>query len=452
MTHDALFEVAKLLNRSNEVDVIYSDEDRIGAFGRLDGAYYKPAFNTELLLGQNMVSHFGAYRTSIVRKVGGLRKSFEGSQDYDLVLRVLAASEPSRIKHIPKVLYHWRKGGLRGSFSQDNLVKCVAAAQRAIQDYLDQEGEGAIVVPNPSSKHYSRVIRNVPTPEPLVSCIIPTRNKANLLKVCLEGVLNQTAYHNLDVIIVDNNSAELQVLALFNEVMKRDSRVRVIKYDGEFNYSAINNFAARQAKGELLAFINNDIEVTDDGWLNELVSHASRPKAGAVGAKLYYPNGRIQHAGVVIGMGGLARHSLYGMRRSDLGYFAQGILTRQVSAVTAACMVVPKKAFEQVGGFDEIHLPVAYNDTDLCLRLQEAGYRNIWTPFAELIHHESSSRGQDLTPEKLARSRAEVNYFKTRWADVIASDPFFKPGIGLRPVARKLQKITLQESKTHYAD
>ena len=418
---DALYEVAKVLNKTDDVDVIYSDEDRVGAFGGFSGAYRKPDFNAELLLGQNVVSHLGVNRTSLIRKLGGLRKGFEGSQDYDLALRALSASHASRIKHIPKVLYHWRKGGLRGSFSQDNLDRCVAAARNAIQDYLHRENEGAVVVPNPSSKYFSRVIRKVPVPEPLVSCIIPTRNKAKLLKVCLEGLLNKTTYRNLDVIIVDNNSDDPETLALFEHYIRIDPRVRVLQFEGPFNYSAINNFAVGSAKGQLLAFLNNDIEMTDGGWLYELVSHAVRPMAGAVGAKLYYPNGRIQHAGVVIGLKGLAGHAMRGKPKSDLGYFGQGVLTRQVSALTAACMIVPRAAFDAVGGFDDVHLPIAFNDTDFC---------NIWTPFAELVHHESASRGRDLTPQKLARSKAEIAYFKKRWANVIASDPFYTTNFG----------------------
>lgn len=431
LAEEALYEVALVIESTDDIDVIYSDSDAIDQSGIRQSPFYKPDFNVELLLGLNLVSHLGVYRASLVQKVGGLRKGYEGSQDYDLILRVLAQSKPSRIKHIQSILYHWRQGGAQKSFSEAHLDKCVAVARQAIQDYLDHEGEGATVTSAPASPQYSRVKRKLSAPLPLVTCIIPTRDRLDLLTTCLDGLLQNTAYSAIEVIIVDNESKERATLAYFKNIQKNDSRVRVVRYDGKFNYSAINNFAAKQAKGSLLAFINNDIEIQHSDWLDEMVSHAVRPDVGAVGAKLHYPNGKIQHAGVVIGLGGAAGHLLQTAPGESLGDHACAVLTRQVSAVTAACMVVKKDAFLEVGGFDEINLTVAFNDTDLCLKLQEAGYRNIFTPFAQLIHHESISRGIEDTQEKQMRFRSEVTYFKEKWAKIIENDPFYNTNLSL---------------------
>ena len=247
----------------------------------------------------------------------------------------------------------------------------------------------------------------------------------------MDGILNQTKYENLEVIVVDNDSVGPATLDFLADIVGADARVRVLRHSGAFNYSAINNFAVKHARGDVLALLNNDIEITNGDWLEEMVAHAIRPGIGAVGAKLYYPDGRIQHAGVVIGMGGVAGHSHHRISGRNSGYFNSAILTREVSGVTAACMVLKRDAFLKVGGFDEKNLPVAYNDVDLCLELRKAGYRNIFTPIAELIHHESFSRGKEDTFAKQIRSRAEVNFFRKKWAKEIANDPFYNPSLSL---------------------
>lgn len=461
MDHDdllhptALYEVANLLQNSGDIDVIYSDEDNIDAKGHRSPGYFKPDFNIELLLGQNMVNHLGVYRMSILREIGGLRVGFEGSQDYDLILRVLTKSAASRVKHIPVALYHWRRDGLQESFSEKHMQKCVDAARRAIQDYLIFEGEGAVVEGSPDSKHYSRVIRRMPNPVPLVSCIIPTRNRHKLVKTCIEGLLLKTDYQNFEIIIIDNDSDELETLALFKKLTASDPRIRVLHQPGPFNYSALNNTAVREARGSILALLNNDLEMIDPAWLSEMVVHAVRKEVGAVGAKLFYPNGKIQHAGVFIGPQGLAGHSWHGFPRKTMGYFANAVLTRAVSAVTAACLVVEKSKFIEVGGLDSDNLPVAYNDVDFCLRLMEKGYRNIWTPFAQLIHHESVSRGKEDTVAKQLRSKREVAYFRKRWPDVIANDPYYNPNLTLehsdfRPAKQSRRKASWLTSNSRF--
>ena len=437
MDHDdllhptALYEVAVLLQDADAIDVIYSDEDTIDAKGDRKPSYFKPDFNVELFLGQNFINHLGVYRMSLVRKIGGLREGFEGSQDYDLALRVLAKSAPSRIKHIPAAIYHWRRGGSQKSFSENHMDKCVAAARRSIQEYLDQEGEGATVERAPDFKHYSRVRRLVPRPAPLVSCIIPTRNRHKLLKTCIDGLLYKTTYANLEIIIVNNDSDEPETLALFAQLIKADARIRILHVPGAFNYSALNNTAVKESKGSILALLNNDLEMTEPDWLEEMVALAVRKEIGAVGAMLLYPNGKIQHAGVFVGPQGLAGHCWHGYRGKTIGYFANAVLTRAVSAVTAACMVVEKAKYLEAGGLDDENLPVAYNDVDLCLRLMEKGYRNVWTPFAKLIHHESVSRGKEDTIAKQLRSKREVAYFKKRWAHIADNDPYYNPNLTL---------------------
>jgi O-antigen biosynthesis protein len=437
MDHDdllhptALYEIANLLQNSGDVDVIYSDEDYIDGKGHRRPGYFKPDFNIELLLGQNMVNHLGVYRMSILREIGGLRVGFEGSQDYDLILRVLTKSAASRVKHIPVVLYHWRRDGRQQSFSEKHLQKCQDAARRAIQDYLAFEGEGAVVEVSPDIEHYSRVRRRLPDPMPLVSCIIPTRNRHKLLNACVEGLLHKTDYQNFEIIIINNDSDEPETLDLFKMFTASDPRIRILHQPGPFNYSALNNAAVREAKGSILALLNNDLEMIDPAWLSEMVSLAVRKEIGAVGAKLFYPSGKIQHAGVLVGALGTAGHSWHGFPKDTIGYFANAILTRQVSAVTAACLLVEKQKFLEAGGFDAVNLTVAYNDVDFCLRLMEKGYRNIWTPFAKLIHHESVSRGKEDTILKQLRSKREVAYFQKRWAEMIANDPFYNPNLTL---------------------
>jgi O-antigen biosynthesis protein len=436
MDHDdllcesALYEVAVEIAAHPDVDILYSDEDRIDDRGRRFSPYFKPNFNPELLLGQNMVNHLGVYRRQLIERIGGLREGFEGSQDYDLTLRAWAASSNQRIRHIPKVLYHWRAKAKTASFSEKNQQQCATLARRAIQEFLDQEGQGAKVLVAPILDSYCRVVRKVPKPEPLVSVIVPTKDQAALLSRCVEGILKGTEYPNLELLIVDHDSRETETLGLL-ETLKHDPRVRIVPYTGPFNYSAMNNLAATKATGDVLALINNDIEVVEPQWLNEMVAHATRPEIGAVGAKLLYPDGRVQHAGVVVGIGGVAGHSYLFARGAEPGYFGQALLTRAVSAVTGACLVVRKSAFLEVGGLNADDLTIAFNDIDFCLKLQARGYRNVWTPFAQLVHHESASRGREDTPEKRVRFNRETEFMRRQWREIIENDPFYNPNLTL---------------------
>ena len=300
-----------------------------------------------------MISHLGVYRRSLVTQLGGLRVGLEGSQDYDLALRATDATTPDRIRHIPAVLYHWRQSAEAASFSETLHDRCVSAARRAIRDHLDRRGyPDATIAPAPLIPFFSHVTYAVPEPAPLVSAIIPTRDRADLLRRTCDGILHETDYASVEVIVVDNGSQEAPALALLQSLAE-DPRVKIISYPGPFNYSAMNNAAARIARGEVIALLNNDLEVIDPGWLREMVGHALRREVGAVGAKLLYPDGRVQHAGVVMGPNGSMDHLLRFAGGDDHGYCGQLALTRALSAVTGACLVLRRAVFEEVGGLDE---------------------------------------------------------------------------------------------------
>jgi GT2 family glycosyltransferase len=424
----ALYLVAQTVIANPELDLIFSDEDKIDARSRRFSPYFKPDWNPDLMLSQNMFSHLGVFRRSLVEAIGGFRKGYEGSQDYDLVLRAAARTSPERIHHIPHVLYHWR--AISGSVALAPGEKRYATerARQAIVDFLTMQRIDAQVVAA-SLPPYHRVRYALREP-PLVSTIIPTRDQAALLRTCVTGLLDRTDYPNLEIIIVDNRSREPETHVYFAEVAA-DPRVRVVSCDKPFNYAAINNFAAGLASGSMLCLLNNDIEIIHADWLREMVSHAVRPGVGGVGAMLYYPDDRIQHAGTILGISGVAAHAYRWQRRGTPGYFGRAGLIQNLSAVTAACFVVPAQVYAEIGGFDERNLTVAFNDVDLCLRISERGYRIVWTPYAELYHHESASRGPDTDPENRKRFAAEVAYMQRRWGALLQHDPCHNPNLWL---------------------
>lgn len=418
----ALYLIAEELNSHPDADFIYTDQDKIDEKGVRYDPYFKPDFNLDLLRSQNYVDHLAVFRTSIVEALGGWRSDFDGSQDYDLVLRVIERTEPSRIRHLPYVLYHWR--AVVGSLAADASAKNYAASRsrKALKDHLKRVGVQAEVTsdyPNLSIHRVTYPVHN----EPLVTVIIPTRDGKDILSQCLDGLLHRTDYRNFEIIIVNNQSQKKETIEYLHDLSK-DSRISVLSYDGPFNYSKINNMAVRQARGEILAFLNNDIDVISSDWLREMVSHAMRHDIGAVGARLYYPDNTVQHAGVLLGYKGRAGHMYRYAPRHWLGYWARGVLTQNLTAVTAACMVVRKEVFDSVGGFDEEHLSVTFNDVDLCLRIHELGYRNIYAPRAELYHHESKTRG-------MLAFQAEEDFFARKWATILRADPAYNPNLSL---------------------
>ena len=443
LTPNALFEVAALLEAKPDTDFIYSDEDKIDEDGRRHEPYFKPEFLPDLFHSQNYTSHLTVYRTAVMRAAGGFRVGYEGSQDWDLALRVSDRVDHARIRHIHKILYHWR--AIPGSTALMVSEKSypLEAARRALTDHFARLGQAVELSPVPGD-HW-RVKYPLPANPPLVSLIIPTRNGLRFLQRCVDSILEKTTYPNFEVIVVDNGSDEPATLAYLKSLAEgthpllAPDRVpagtrrtaRVLSYAAPFNYSAINNYAVKLADGELIGLLNNDLEVITPGWLDEMAAQALRPAIGCVGAMLYYPNDTIQHAGAVIGLGGVAGHAFRDFPRGTDGKFNRARLVQNYSAVTAACLVMRKAIYGQVGGLDENDLAVAFNDIDFCLKVRAAGYRNLWTPFAELYHHESATRGTDDTPEKEDRFRREVETMMLRWGPELAFDPAYNSNLTL---------------------
>ena len=426
----ALYEVAAEIEAHPDAQFIYSDEDKIDMEDRRFDPYFKPDWNPDLFHGQNYTSHLSVYSAELLRSLGGLRKGFEGSQDWDLNLRAIEKIPESAIRHIPKLLYHWRAAPGSTALQQAEKNYPVEAARRALEDHFSRLGQAVELVSVPGD-HW-RVKYPVPSPAPLVSLIIPTRNALNLVKTAVQSTLSVTAYPNFEIIVVDNDSDDPATIAWLDSLAYGPNpKVRVIRYHKPFNYSAINNFAVGEAVGQVVGLLNSDVEAIDPGWLTEMVSHAVRPGIGAVGAMLYYPQNTVQHAGVILGLGGVAGHPFKDFPRGDSGQKNRLRLAQNYSAVTAACLVIRKDRFQQVGGFNEKDLPIAFNDVDLCCKLVAAGYRNLWTPFAELYHHESATRGVDDTQEKKARFQSEIEYMKNTWGSFLMADPHYNPNLTL---------------------
>ncbi len=426
----ALAEVVLLLDEKPDAEIIYSDEDKIDLNGHRFDPFFKPNWNPLLFLGQNYLNHLTVHRSENIRKAGGWRSDYNGSQDYDLNLRITAMVDQEKIFHIPKILYHWRATETSAALNATQKSYAVVNGGRALADFAARQGIAGDVETVEGTTWF-RLKRSLPDPAPKVSIMIPTRNGRDILKQCIDSIHQLTDYPGYEIIVVDNNSDEPASLAYFEEIAKK-GLARVIAYPHPFNFSAINNFAARHASGSILLLLNNDIEVISKDWLREMVSLALVPGTGCVGAMLYYPNEAIQHAGIVLGIGGVAGHSHKFFGRGHSGYFGRLKLPQNVSAVTGACLMVAKTIYEEVGGFDEENLKIAFNDVDFCLRVQAAGYRNAWTPYAELYHHESLSRGTENTPEKKARFSGEVRYMKARWGDALHQDPYYSPHLTLQ--------------------
>ncbi|WP_156481115.1 glycosyltransferase family 2 protein [Variovorax sp. PAMC 28711] len=427
LSEHALFWIADCIDRNPKARLIYSDEDKIDEEGVRSSPYFKSNWNLDLFYSHNMFSHLGVFRADLVRRVGGFRLGMQGSQDWDLVLRCMEKIDASQILHVPRVLYHWRIHAESTAGSADAKPYAAIAGERALNEHFSRLGVDA-KAEYTGAGH--RVRYALPASPPLVSLIIPTRNGLHLLRQCVDSILARTAYENYEIIIVDNGSDDPDTLNYLGS-FQDSAFVRVIRDDREFNYSALNNMAVAQAKGDIVGLINNDIEVISPDWLSEMVSLAIQPGVGAVGAKLWYPDRTLQHGGVILGVGGVANHSHKGIAFGDSGYFSRANLIQSFSAVTAACLVVKKERYLSIDGLDEAHLKVAFNDVDFCLRLIEKGFRNIWTPYAELFHHESATRGADTAPEKRERFVREVNYMLDRWDALLKDDPAYSPNLTL---------------------
>lgn len=437
MDHDdvlpphALNEMAHIIAKNPDVQIIYSDEDKLNLDGGRVHPHFKSDWNLDLLYSQNYISHLGVYRRSLLVEVGGFRPGVEGAQDYDLLLRCVHACGGKGIEHIPMVLYHWRVGTGSTALGADEKTYTTDAGIRALRDVLGNAVEDVTQGRFPNTY---RVRWKLPEELPLVSLIMPTRNGTEMTRRAIDSILEKTDYPKYEILLVDNHSDDPQALEYFAALAEQREgmgKVRVLRYPGAFNFSDINNVAVSHATGAVLGFVNNDIEVINDDWLGEMVSHVVRKDVGCVGAKLYYPDGRLQHAGVVLGILGVAEHSHKLLDGSLPGYFGRAHLVQNYSAVTAACMLVRREVFDMVGGFDAENLTIAFNDVDFCLKVRDAGYRNVWTPYAELYHYESLSRGADDTAAKKKRLKQEAITMHERWKDALQNDPCYNRNLTL---------------------
>lgn len=427
----ALLHMATSINQHPNAKLLYSDEDKIDAQGHRHDPHFKPDWNLEHFLSQNIISHLGVYHRALLAQIGGFRTGFEGAQDHDLALRCLHHINSQQIVHVPKVLYHWRV--LEGStaVSMDEKPYAQLAGQKALNDYLATSGLGGHAECMPNGSY--RIHAPLPATPPHVTIVIPTRNAKNLVQACIDSIRTHTTYPAYDILLIDNGSNDPEALAYF-ATLATQPHTTVVRDDRPFNYSALNNAAVEKATGSLICLLNNDIEITTPEWLSEMVSLCVRPGVGAVGAKLWYPDGALQHGGVIIGLGGVAGHAHHRISKADPGHFLRAAITQGYSAVTAACLLVSKAHFQAVGGLDEQNLTVAFNDVDFCLKLQAHGLRNVWTPFAQAVHHESISRGHEDTPEKMKRFAAETAHMQRRWPGVIAHDPCYNPNLELNHI------------------
>ncbi|HQD27246.1 MAG TPA: glycosyltransferase, partial [Methanoculleus thermophilus] len=430
----ALYEVVEFLNENKNVSFIYSDEDKIDDKGRRNNPFFKPDWSPDMFLSHNYLCHFSVIRREIVQRVGGFREGYDGSQDYDLFLRVTEVLDKREIGHIPKILYHWRM--IPGSAADTIEAKpyAIVAAKLALTDAMRRRGIKASVVDGLFLSSYR--VRYEITGNPRVSIIVPTKDKVGILQTCVTSILKMTDYENYEIVIVDNQSREPETHDYYQRI-KNNPHIKVLEYNSPFNFSAINNFAVAHADGEYLVLLNNDTEIITREWLTAMLEHAQREEVGAVGAKLLYYNNTIQHAGVVLGITGspgekgVAGHSHKHLSDRALGYFLRPHIIGNVSAVTAACMMVRKNVYEEVGGLEE-DLVVAFNDVDFCLKIREKGYLIVYTPYAKLYHYESLSRGYEDNPEKQTRFLKEVRHVREKWGDYIdTGDPYYNPNLTL---------------------
>ncbi len=426
LTPNALGEVVKLLNENPQADMIYSDEDKINDDGELFDPYFKPDWCPDSFLARMYTCHFGVYRHSLIKEIGGFRLGYEGSQDYDLVLRL--TEKTSNICHIPKILYHWRSHSNSAAGDIEAKPYAYEAALKSLEEALLRREEKGTIIPHNKIKGVYTIRYEIKDYK-LVSIIIPTRNLGDVLNRCLESIFSQTTYPNYEVIIVDNGTDEPETMAIFNNWEKREpKRFSCHRLDIPFNYSRLNNYGASIAQGDYLLFLNNDTEVINSDWLEAMVEQSQRESIGAVGATLLYPDDSIQHAGVILGIGGVAGHSHKYFPLGHQGYIRHLISINNYSAVTAACLMCRHEVFNQVHGFDET-LEVAFNDVDFCLKIKEKGYHNICLPHVNLYHFESKSRGFEDTPEKQKRFKKEIDIMLNKWDYIINNDPCYNPNL-----------------------
>lgn len=440
LTPNALFECVKAINEKPQTLVIYTDEDKMSMDGhKFFQPHFKPDYNPDLLCTVNYICHLFVVSRKVIEKVGGLRSEFDGAQDYDFVLRCVEAVKDEEICHIPKILYHWRCHEDSTAENPESKLYAFEAGRRAVQAHYERTGIHAEVFEGEYLGLYrTKFIRDH---DPLISIIIPNKDHIDDLKRCMESIEQKSTYKNYEYIIVENNSTDPATFEYYKKLEAENPKVRMVYWDGVFNYSAINNYGASFAKGEYLLLLNNDTEIINPDCLEELMGYCMRKDVGAVGARLYYEDDTIQHAGVVIGFGGIAGHCFVQQKRGTTGYCHRIICAQDYSAVTAACMMVKRSAFDAVGGLSE-ELAVAFNDIDFCMKLRKAGYLIVYNPYAELYHYESKSRGLEDTPEKVARFNKEVATFEKKWPDILKKgDPYYNPNLTLKSQDFSLKRI-----------
>ena len=427
LSPNALYEVVKAVNKDVRVDVVYTDEDKVTTdLTEHFQPHLKPDFSLDLLRSNNYICHFFLVRREILEKTGGFKKEFDGAQDHDFIFRCV--EQAREIAHIPEILYHWRTHKASTADNPASKMYAFDAGKRAIEAHLARmEVKG--IVSHTKDLGFFRVKYPVQG-EPLVSVIIPNKDEEPTLRACIESIRKNTTYKNYEIIIIENNSTSKEIFQYYKE-LSMEENVRIFNWKKEFNYSAINNYGARKAKGDYLLFLNNDVTVITPDWMEEMLGVCQRKEVGVVGVKLLYPDNTIQHAGCVIGIGGIAGHMFVDMPAERTGYLHKASILQDMSAVTAACMMMKREAFEKAGGFTET-LAVAFNDVDLCLKVRKEGYLIVYDPYAQLYHMESKTRGEEDSEEKLRRFQTEIEYMRCHWLDILKNgDPYYNKNLSL---------------------
>ncbi|MDY3015780.1 MAG: glycosyltransferase family 2 protein [Blautia sp.] len=424
---NALYEVVKALEADRELDAVYTDEDKVTT--ELDEHFQphlKPDFNLDLLRSNNYICHFFVVRRSVVKKAGGFRQEFDGAQDHDFIFRCVETAR--RVGHIPEILYHWRTHKASTADNPASKMYAFDAGKRAIEAHLQRTDTEGVVTHTPDLGFFR--VKYPVQGNPLVSIIIPNKDEKETLKDCIESIRKKTEYENYEIIIVENNSTTEEIFQYYKE-LSQDPRIRLLRWKKEFNYSAINNYGVSHARGEYLIFLNNDVKIITPGWIKEMLGVCQRPEVGAVGVKLIYPDNTIQHAGCVIGIGEIAGHMFVDMPANRTGYLHKASILQDMSAVTAACMMMKRTAFEEAGGFTE-KLAVAFNDVDLCLKVRKNEKLIVYDPYVQLYHMESKTRGAEDSTEKVRRFQEEIEYMRCQWIDILKKgDPYYNKNLSL---------------------
>lgn len=434
---EALYELALAISRAPETELIYTDEDLIDEDGNCVYPHFKPDFNLDLLRCINYICHLTVVKRTLLERVGELRSKFDGAQDYDFILRCVEQTD--KICHIPKVLYHWRSHEESTAGNQESKQYAIDAGKKALMEHYTRLGLQAEVEFTGLFIVYRT--KFLVQGNPKVSILIPNKDHTEDLNTCIRSIIEKTTWKNLEILVIENNSEKQETFDYYKKLPQRYPQVKIVTYEGGFNYSAINNFGAGQAGGEYFLLLNNDTEVITPDWLERMLGYCQREDVGIVGAKLYYPDDTVQHAGVVIGMGGFAGHILTGYGKNYTGYMGRLKAAQDISAVTGACLMVKREVFEALNGLDE-DFAVALNDVDFCLRARDLGKLVVFDPDAQLYHYESKSRGLETTPEKLARFEGEIERFKERYRELLEKgDPYYNPNLSLIRGDCSLKKV-----------